>query len=105
MAASLRALLESNQSRIFKTDGVADYLIDTADIDARLAAIHRALVAHQALNQALREIRGEDGQRDKFLDAIQQCLEEQCITNAEARWLKHFNNRANEAKHSLEAIS
>ena len=105
MAASLRALLEENQSRIFKNDGVADYLIDTVDIDARLAAIHRALVAHQALNKALREIGGEDAQRDKLLDAIQECLQLECITSHEARWLKHFNNAANEAKHSLGAIS
>ena len=104
MAASLRALLEENQSRIFKNEGVADYLIDTVDIDARLAAIHRALVAHQALNKALRELGGEDAQRDKLLDAIQQCLQLQCITNAEAKLLKHFNKRANEAKHSLEAV-
>ena len=104
MAASLRALLEPNQSNKFKTDGVADYQVNTADIDLRLAAIHRALVAHQALNSAIQEIAGEDAKRDKLIDAIEECLRLECITGQEARWLRHFNQKANEAKHSLGSI-
>ena len=62
-------------------------------------------MALQALNKALREIGGEDAERDKLLDAIHACLRLECITKAEARWIKHFNRAANEAKHSLGAIS
>ena len=102
MAASLRVLLESRyQNLVFTTDGVADVQVNTADIETRLAAMHRALVAHAALNQLL-ELSGAD-RCDKLIDAINEALERELITHREAYMLNAFNTMANEAKHNLDA--
>ena len=102
MASSLRALLDSRyQNVVFKEDGVADVQVNTADIETRLAAMHRALVAHAALNQLL-ELSGAE-RCDKLIDAINEAIRRELITHREANWLKHFNTSANEAKHNLDA--
>ena len=69
MASTLRALLESGrQNNAFTEEGIADVLISSTEIEKKLAAIHRALVAHVALNTML----GTQAvnQHEQFLDAI-----------------------------------
>ena len=98
MAESLRALLEpGRQNAAFMKNGVADVELPVADIHHRLAAMHRGLVAHDALNQLL-EVSGCPA-CDKLLDAIASAHTQRIITDVEARWLRYFNKVANDAKH------
>ena len=81
--------------------GVADVELQVAEIHHRLAAMHRGLVAHDALNKML-QVEGLSA-CDKLLDAIATARTHRIITGAEARWLRHFNKAANEAKHHCMA--
>ena len=100
MASTLRALLESGrQHNAFTEEGIADVLISSTEIEKKLAAIHRALVAHVVLNTML----GTQAvnQHEQFLDAMKAATEHEVITRREARWLKSFSRAANAAKHSI----
>ena len=71
------------------------------EIDVRLAAMQRALVAHDALNRALSQVLGADAELpDTLVASISAAESHGIIGTREARWLKHFNKAANKAKHS-----
>ena len=96
----LRSLLENNASSVFQADGVADIVVDTYEIDLRLAAMHRALVAHDALTRMLSRVDVPESELPtKLWDAIQHAERLGLINRQEVRWLKDFNYRANRAKH------
>ena len=98
--ASLRSLLENEyQKNAFKADGIADVIVPTSDIDRRIAAMHRGLVAHAALNKLI-EINGE-APRSHLGLAIAAALRLRLISRTESNILKDFNFEANEAKHAL----
>ena len=98
MAESLRALLEpGRQDAAFREGGVADVVLGSSQVHHKLSAMHRGLVAHDALNASLL-VEGISP-RDKLVDAIQCARDRNIITGAEARWLRHFNHLANLAKH------
>ena len=100
MASTLRALLEEGLQNIaFKEDGVADVIVSTDDIEQKMAAIHRALVAHEALNTMLAACNTHE--KTSFLRAILAAKVHHLISEREARWLKSFNKSANTAKHSI----
>ena len=99
MAESLRALLESPQQHAaFTADGIADVPVGAGDIHHKLSAMHRGLVAHDALNASLQRVFGIPP-LDKLLDAIKVARDQDLISKAEEKWLRHFNQVANEAKH------
>ena len=95
---TLRSLLEDRASDAFLADGVADVPVDASEIDVRLALMHRALVAHDALNRSLLHV-GATDMPDKLVDSIAQAESFGLINVREVRWLKFINKQANEAKH------
>ena len=96
---TLRSLLEHKASEAFAPHGVADIPIDTYEIDFRLAAMQRALVAHDAINRLLSQVEVVD-LPDKLLDSIVRAEALGLFDPREVRWLKHINMEANKAKHS-----
>jgi hypothetical protein len=96
MASTLRTLLDARQSEVF--GAVADVVIDTGSIDNRLAAMHRALVAHDALCAYLASV-DVPMPIVTLIDAIKKATELGLITEREKRWLQYFNFEANRAKH------
>ena len=97
---TLRVLLgDRRQDRAFVPDGAADILVDAAPVHYKINAIHRALVAHSALNHCLTTI--DHRPCGTLSEAIAQARTYQIITAAEQRWLKHFNAEANKAKHDF----
>lgn len=98
---SLRTLLSQEQDKAFPQHGIADVPVAAYEIDLRLAAMQRALVAHDALNRALSQVLGADAELpDKLLTSISVAESHGIIGAREAGWLKHFNKAANKAKHS-----
>ena len=96
MAESLRALLEpGRQNDAFVRGSVADVEVAASAIHHKLSAMHRGLVAHDALNAMLHA--AGLATCDKLWDAID--------TANWARWLLHVNKTANEAKHACMASS
>ena len=103
---SLRPLIGSRASSAFAAttaDGgrrlsVADVLVDSYEIDLRMAAMHRALVAHQAINKLLSELEMPD-LPSTLLGSIEKAEELDLVDNRERRWLRHINREANDAKH------
>ena len=71
--------------------------MDVGDIHHKLSSMHRALVAHDALNKSL-QFAGIPP-LDKLLDAIKVARDQRLISKVEAKWLRYFNQVANEAKH------
>ena len=94
---ALRALLDGRASRAFPLGGVADVAIDFDRVHERLADMHRALVAHDALLVLL--VRVGSPTPSSLLDAILFAEDLQLISRTEARWLKYYNRAANRAKH------
>ena len=97
---TLRVLLGgARQNRAFVPDGAADILVDVNAVHLKLNAIHRALVAHEALNHLLTCV----GQTpcSTLSEAILQGRAHQVINEREERWLRYFNVEANKAKHNF----
>ena len=95
---SLRALMEQRPCKNFVDGGVADIQVPALEIDRRLAAIQRGLVAHDALSQLLKTVGDEPP--DTMVDAINAAYDENLINNTERKWLRYYNNEANQAKHN-----
>ena len=95
---TLRALLGASASAVFADHGVADVLVSRFEIDARLSAMQKALVAHDAINRLLSRV-GVTDMPDKLLDSTEMAAHEQIIGAREIKWLKSINTQANEAKH------
>ena len=96
----MRVLLgDDRQNKAFVNDGAADILVDVNAVHLKLNAIHRALVAHEALNHLLTCV----GQTpcSTLSEAIIQGRTHQAINQREERWLKYFNVEANKAKHNF----
>ena len=97
---TLRSLLEDRASNAFRTDGVADTQVDVYEIDLRLAAMQRALVAHDALTRVLCQVDVPVGELPgKLLDAIAKAEGLSVISSKEVKQLKWINREANKAKH------
>ena len=80
-------------------DGAADILVDVNVVHVKISAIHRALVAHEALNHLLTCM--AQSPCGEFPEAIAHARATLVITGREARWLKHFDAEANQAKHNF----
>ena len=97
---TLRVLLgDRRQDRAFVADGAADILVDVAPVHYKVNAIHRALVAHLALNHLLTCVAQTPCRT--LSEAIAQARASQLITAGEHHWLKHFNVEANKVKHDF----
>ena len=77
---------------------LADFAVDAPGIDKRIAEIHRALVAHDALCAYLVTV-GVPMPIDKLRVAIDKAWDLGLISWQEVKWLRYFNFKANEAKH------
>ena len=100
MASSLRSLLQNDyEQNAFKADGIADVVVHTGGIDRRIAAMHRGLVAHAALNRLITR-KGEVPRRH-LGQAITAAFELELNNHTESKILKGFNSEANEAQHVL----
>jgi hypothetical protein len=104
---SLRLYLDERQNEAFAGGGVADVLVTSPNgIHARLTALHRVLILHDALVQLIivatvdydsaSATRG--GFESKLLAATERALELRLITEREARYCRFFNAEANRAK-------
>ena len=97
---TLRVLLgDRRQDNAFVADGAADILVDVNVVHVKISAIHRALVAHEALNHLLTCVGQTPCQT--LSEAIAQARASRVITRGEERWLKYFNVEANKAKHNF----
>ena len=97
---TLRGLLgEPRADRAFVADGAADILVDVDVVHLKINAIHRALVAHEALNHLLTCVAQTPCRT--LSEAIAQTRASLVITAREERWLKYFNVEANKAKHNF----
>ena len=102
---TLRLYLEEEANQRFpaSTDvrpSVADVPVDSYEIDLRLAAMKRALVAHRALNNLLSQV-GMDELPKSLKRSIEKAEEFGIVSDREGRWLRHINKEANQAKHDL----
>ena len=95
---TLRAFLGDKASAAFQKNGVADVPVSTFEIDARLSAMQKALVAHDAINRSLSNV-GATEMPDKLLTSIEKAEQIGILDVREVRWLKSINKQANEAKH------
>ena len=98
----LRELLDSNVAMRFKAGAIVDAPVPRAQLDLRLAAIQRGLVAHSALCQALRMLDPTAQPPRSLTEAIERALKNEVIDKGEVGWLKHINATANEAKHVFD---
>ena len=96
---TLRCFLEKGESDKFDKHGIADIPVNEFKMDKRLAAMQRALVAHDALTIQLKKVDAEAPTTLK--DAIAKASELDLIVPEEVRYLKFFNKEANSAKHDL----
>ena len=97
---TLRGLLgEPRADRAFVADGAADILVDVDVVHLKINAIHRALVAHEALNHLLTCVAQTPCRT--LSEAVAQARASLVIIAREERWLKHFNVGANRAKHNF----
>ena len=95
---TLRDLLaDDRQNSAFAEMGAADIHVDLDVVHLKINAIHRALVAHEALNNLLTCMGKATCQT--FQLAIAKARALMLISPEEQRWLKHFNAEANAAKH------
>ena len=90
---------EQRADNAFVEDGATNVLVDAAPVHYKINAIHRALVAHSALNHCLTCM--DHRPCGTLSEAIAQARTYEIITAAEQRWLKHFNAEANKAKHDF----
>ncbi len=95
---TLRALLDSRQTAAFAADGVADIEVPMVEVDKRLAAMQRGLVAHDAVKRRLQEV-GVTTPPEKLAEAIAKAHELGLVGGRERRHLLFFNREANRAKH------
>ena len=77
---------------------VADVPVNCYEIDLRLAAMRRALMAHQSLNTMLSQT-GVVDLPTKLIDSIHMTESLGITDHQQGKWLRHFNQEANEAKH------
>ena len=98
---SLRLYLDERQNEAFADGGIADVLVTSPNgIHARLTALHRALILHDALVQLIKVASTEGGEfENSLIIAIHRALELRLITEREARHCRFFNAEANRAKH------
>ena len=97
---TLRVLLgEQRADNAFVEDGAADVLVDAAPVHYKINAIHRALVAHSALNHCSTCM--DLMPCGTLSEATALARANEIITAGEYRWLKHFNVEANKAKHDF----
>ena len=74
--------------------------VDAYELELRLAAMQRALVAHDALNRRLSQVDVPSTELpDKLMDGITLAERLALISNQEAKCLKWINQEANKAKH------
>ena len=74
--------------------------VDAYEIDLRLAAMQRALVAHDALTRILSQVDMPSNELPStLLDAITIAERLELINKQETKWLKFINQQANRAKH------
>ena len=105
MRMTLRVLLNAGREEAaFKQEGVADVEINSVEVETRLAAMQRAVVAHQALNTLLLADGGEGAQCDNLLQAIDAAFERELISRREANWFRHYNRVANKAEHLMGQV-
>ena len=102
-SVTLRPLLDDRALAAFResTDAlqcVADVPVDSYEIDLRIAAMHRALVAHQAIIKQLSQV-GVPDLPDNLFDSISRAEHLGLLDPREARHLKSMNSDANAAKH------
>ena len=90
---------DRRQDNAFVADGAADILVDVNVVHVKISAIHRALVAHEALNHLLTCM--AQSPCGKFPEAIAQARATLVISRGEERWSKHFNAEANKAEHTF----
>ena len=95
---TLRDLLaDAFQNNAFAEMGAADIQVNLDAVHLKINAIHKALVAHEALNNLLTCMGHSTCQTFKLAIAKARAL--MLISPEEQRWLKHFNVDANAAKH------
>ena len=93
------AFLPDKAQAQFEYEKWQQYEIDI-DIEERAAMTGRAIVWHHMLNQILANIKLHTVQTTtSFREAIKQCEKNDLVTRKEGRWLKYFNQCANQAKH------
>lgn len=99
---SLRMLLDSQQSQTFRPGGVADISIKSfAYIQPRIAAIHRVVIIHEVLVQALKSVGVQDGLWNvKIVAAIEKALELSILSPTEAKFC-HVEATIARQEHSL----
>ena len=87
---SLRRLLDTQQSHTFRPGGVADIPIENfANIQPRIAAMHRAVILHEVLVQSLRSVGVQDGLwAAKLVAAIDKALELDILSPTEAKFCR-----------------
>ena len=82
----------------FAKSHIVDAAVSSYEIDLRLAAMRRALVAHLALSKVLSQVGVTD--LPTSLIGSSKKAEEMCIVgDREGRMLRFFNKEANESKH------
>ena len=98
---TLRTLLDERANAAFVEGGIADTVVTSeSNIHFRIAAMHRALVAHDALVSMISLTgAGEGPWQSTLLNAIEKALEGGLISPRESKYLKYFNTEANRAKH------
>jgi hypothetical protein len=95
---TLRDLLaDDRQNSAFAEMGAAYIQVHLDAVHLNINAMHRALVAHEALNNMMTCMGQSTCQTFKLAIAKARAL--MLISPEEQRWLKHFNVEANAAKH------
>ena len=97
---SLRTLLDSQQISIFRPGGVADISIQTFEnIRCQVAAMHRVVLLHEVLLQAMRSRNVQDSLRAaNFVAAIDKALQLDILSPAEAKFCYLEADIANQLK-------
>jgi PBP1b-binding outer membrane lipoprotein LpoB len=100
---TLRPFLNDRESAAFpgstaNRQDVADVPVDSYEIDLRLHAMKRALVAHQAINKQLSGV-GVANLPNSLIESIKLAEELSIVSHAQSKHLRFINNDANEAKH------
>jgi len=99
-APSLRTLLDSQQVSIFRPGGVADISIQNFEnIRCQVAAMHRVVLLHEVLLQAMRSRNVPDSLRAaNFVAAIDKALQLDILSPAEAKFCYLEADIANQLK-------
>lgn len=96
VGVTLRDFLDEKSAPRF--GNLADLQVSEYSIHFRLTQIHRALVAHAVLCKRLASL-GVQMPINSFIEAINLAFHLEVIDVHQSRWLRHFNNEANRAKH------